>query len=87
MCGILGIQSTKAINEYLFIKSLNLMSHRGPDSEKIYKKNNTLLGFRRLSIIDLSSQSNQPMSSFDGKLTIIFNGEIYNYLEIKKKIS
>tara|TARA_B100000212_G_scaffold53002_1_gene34696 strand:+ start:4624 stop:6363 length:1740 start_codon:yes stop_codon:yes gene_type:complete len=86
MCGILGIQSTKAINEYLFIKSLNLMSHRGPDSEKIYKKNNTLLGFRRLSIIDLSSQSNQPMSSFDGKLTIIFNGEIYNYLEIKKKL-
>ena len=38
MCGILGIQSTKAINENLFIKSLNLMSHRGPDSEKIYIK-------------------------------------------------
>ena len=86
MCGILGIQSPHSLNKDIFLRSLNLMSHRGPDSGEIYKKTNTLLGHRRLSIIDLSNQSNQPMTSFDGLLTIVYNGEIYNYKEIRKEL-
>jgi asparagine synthase (glutamine-hydrolysing) len=61
------------------------MVHRGPDSVNVWKSpdNKLILGHRRLAIIDLSPDGNQPMHSFDKSLTVVFNGEIYNYKELK----
>ena len=64
----------------------DLIAHRGPDSEGIYTKNPICFGFRRLSIIDLSEDANQPMLSNDGNIVIVFNGEIYNYVEIRQEL-
>ena len=66
------------MNEKLF--------HRGPDAGGTFVKGPVAFGFRRLSIIDLDASANQPMHSADGKVTIVFNGEIFNYLEIRKML-
>ena len=85
MCGILGyINKNKQLNKELFLNSLNLLSHRGPDDSGIYEYKNILLGHRRLSIIDLDNKAAQPMVSECGNYVIIYNGEIYNFQEIKK---
>ncbi|ALV65579.1 asparagine synthase (glutamine-hydrolyzing) [Campylobacter fetus] len=76
MCGIIGINSK---NENLQ-KALNLLKDRGPDSSGVYRAKNATLGHTRLSIIDLSSCGSQPMKK--DNLTIVFNGEIYNYKEL-----
>lgn len=62
------------------------LQHRGPDGEGLWISNDNIagLGHRRLSIIDLSSNASQPMHSADGRYTIVFNGEIYNYIELKE---
>ena len=84
--------SKKTHSNDFFIKQIkkmnNLLIHRGPDSGGIWcdEKNKIYLGHRRLSIIDLSSRANQPMKSYNGRYVIIFNGEIYNFLKIKKVI-
>ena len=62
------------------------IAHRGPDDEGVYIKNNVALGHRRLSIIDLSSAGHQPMADLAGKIWVTFNGEIYNYIELKKEL-
>ena len=80
MCGIFGAINSDSKSK--FLHSLSLLRHRGPDNQEIYEDKNIFLGHTRLSIIDLDSRSNQPMSIDD--LVITFNGEIYNYLEIKK---
>lgn len=86
MCGITGI-ITYSLNEQKANECLKLMnnaiSHRGPDAEGIWNDKNVFLGHRRLSIIDVSPLSNQPMISNDGKLVIVYNGELYNYKELK----
>ena len=64
----------------------NSLSHRGPDDHGTFFKNTIGLGHRRLSIIDLSSAGHQPMTTKDGRFTIIYNGELYNYKEIKKEL-
>ncbi len=91
MCGITGFYlSKKTHSNDFFIKQIkkmnNLLIHRGPDSGGIWcdEKNKIYLGHRRLSIIDLSSRANQPMKSYNGRYVIIFNGEIYNFLKLKK---
>ncbi len=76
MCGIIGINSK---NKNLQ-KALNLLKDRGPDNSGIYRAKNATLGHTRLSIIDLSSCGSQPMKK--DNLTIVFNGEIYNYKEL-----
>lgn len=82
MCGILGsINNTKMD---IFKNSLTLLNHRGPDNQGIYSYKNCLFGHTRLSIIDLDKHSNQPMQIDD--LVIIFNGEIYNYIEIRDEL-
>ena len=58
----------------------------GPDSEGTILKIHIVFGFRRLSIIDLTDDANQPMLSTDGKIVIVFNGEIYNYIELKQEL-
>ncbi|MCK5019381.1 MAG: asparagine synthase (glutamine-hydrolyzing), partial [Candidatus Peribacteraceae bacterium] len=84
MCGIAGIiefngnPDVKRLNEML-----NLLSHRGPDNSGVFQNKNTCLGHRRLSIIDLSFKANQPMV-YENKAAVVYNGEIYNFLELRK---
>lgn len=90
MCGINGIiKYNNSINLLQELTRMNAsLNHRGPDFQGIWcnKTNQIALGHTRLSIIDLTETGNQPMHSKSGKFTIVFNGEIYNYLEIKKEI-
>jgi len=86
MCGINGIINFKNIAPEEKIHQMNsLLIHRGPDGVGSFQFQNLLLGHTRLSIQDLSDKGNQPMSN-DGNLWIIFNGEIYNFKEIKKEL-
>ena len=85
MCGILGITSNTDRN--LFKHALNTLIHRGPDDFGIENiDNDIMLGHRRLSIIDLSDYGHQPMSDQNKRYTVVFNGEIYNFLEIKTEL-
>jgi len=68
------------------VRAGNLMIHRGPDDWGVYTDDYAALGFRRLSIIDLSPAGHQPMVSQDGDTVLVFNGEIYNYLELRKEL-
>ena len=79
MCGILGSISNNILNHSKGIKSMN---HRGPDFSDSIHYDNLILSHSRLSIIDLDMKSNQPLTI--GDYTIVFNGEIYNFLELKK---
>ena len=85
MCGINGIIS-KSQNKANEIKNMNdRIKHRGPDNEGTYIDDNIALGHRRLAIIDLAT-GDQPIYNEDKNLVIVFNGEIYNYKEIKKEL-
>lgn len=86
MCGILG--SIPPTNENDFLKALNTLQHRGPDDLGIVSDECITLGHRRLSIIDLSSNAHQPMTlkNHVGHYTIVFNGELYNYVEIRNEL-
>lgn len=82
MCGFTGFVSKNKDKEKI-IKKMNLqIEHRGPDDDKIYCDDNIAMGFRRLSIIDLKN-GQQPMTNEDESLVITFNGEIYNFQELK----
>src|SRR5436305_1340943 len=85
MCGIVGSVNT-AINK----NTLDLISHRGPDFQSLVEEqigeNKVYLGHTRLSILDLSEAGNQPMYTACGNYCIIFNGEVYNHLELRKKL-
>ena len=85
MCGFISIincHNYKQINDNLnLLKKINY--HRGPDNIKILHDKNFSILFRRLSILDTSANSNQPFKSSDKKKILVFNGEIYNYLELK----
>jgi asparagine synthase (glutamine-hydrolysing) len=84
MCGIIGCNKNR-LNEIK--QALKTIKYRGPDHTKIYNDNNFTLGHNRLSIIDLNSTANQPMSDINKEIYIVFNGEIYNYKKIKIKLS
>ena len=85
MCGIVGIVGPDA---GLHIQKLtDIIAHRGPDDDGIYAENNVAFGHRRLSILDLSTNGHQPMSSTDGRYVMVFNGEIYNHAEIRAGLS
>ncbi len=90
MCGILGFMhlgnSGSVISRETFRLALDLQTHRGPDDSGIYSCDNFVIGHRRLSIIDLDSHAKQPMFSRCGNYVIVFNGEIYNYREIKSRL-
>ena len=88
MCGISGIINfqNKKIKRHIVKKMIMKIKHRGPDDEGYYFNKNIALGFVRLSIIDLTKAGNQPMYSNDNRFVIVFNGEIYNYLELKKSL-
>lgn len=85
MCGITGWASWNEKPKTSIVKQMtNALSHRGPDSGNIVNLNNVILGHRRLSILDLSKNGNQPMADHSKKIWIVFNGEIYNFIELKK---
>lgn len=88
MCGIAGIVNfTGQLVEAIILKQmLNTLKHRGPDDEGVYILNNVGLGHVRLSIIDLSDAGHQPMLSSDGRYVLVYNGEIYNYIELRKEL-
>ncbi|HDO51908.1 MAG TPA: hypothetical protein ENH05_04135 [Rhizobiales bacterium] len=87
MCGIAGIvHFEQGIADGALLRSMTqAVLHRGPDADGLYLNGSVGLGHRRLSIIDLSS-GQQPMSSQDGNLCIVFNGEIYNYIELREEL-
>jgi asparagine synthase (glutamine-hydrolysing) len=86
MCGIIGVKSKAVSRENFENEILISLKHRGPDFQSFEQIDNFFIGHTRLSIIDLSTAANQPMKSFDGNLILTFNGEIYNYLEIRKEL-
>lgn len=89
MCGINGILGKLDLNQSRqCVESMNIkMVHRGPDADGVFQFGSITLGHRRLSIIDLGIHGNQPMHSADGRYSIVFNGEIYNYRELKSVVS
>jgi asparagine synthase (glutamine-hydrolysing) len=89
MCGICGkIYHTidKKVDKALIKKMSSVLTHRGPDDEGVYVKNNVGLGHKRLSILDLSPAGHQPMSNEDGSIWIVFNGEVYNFLDLREEL-
>ncbi len=86
MCGICGIVSPNETPSMDLLQSMSrTMRHRGPDDEGFHTEPGAGLGFQRLSIIDLSG-GHQPMSSADGTLHLVFNGEIYNYQKLRQML-
>ena len=81
MCGIIGILSKK--NSQHIEPANAMVQHRGPDDRGVFMEGNVALGHQRLSILDLSPTGSQPMHSKDESLIIVFNGEIYNHLDIR----
>ncbi|MEI6040071.1 MAG: asparagine synthase (glutamine-hydrolyzing) [Candidatus Berkelbacteria bacterium] len=91
MCGIVGIYNLSEKDNEIKLdqvvkKMTDSIAHRGPDDEGFYVENKVALGHRRLAIIDLSPLGHQPMFSEDSNLVIVFNGEIYNYLELAEEL-
>src|SRR5439155_4613648 len=85
MCGIAGILnfSDAPVNRTILGKMTSVLAHRGPDGEGIYLSGPVGLGHRRLAIIDLSPAGRQPMSNEKGTVWVTYNGEIYNFPEIR----
>jgi asparagine synthase (glutamine-hydrolysing) len=87
MCGIFGWLGSEAQPpEEFFANGAVLLEHRGPDDSGVDMGPGWGLGFRRLSILDLSASGHQPMRSSCGRYRIVFNGEIYNYLELREEL-
>lgn len=86
MCGILG--AIPGAEPNLFLKALTILFHRGPDDFGVYHDEGRIsLGQRRLAILDLTADGRQPMVSASGRYVIVFNGEIYNFIELRKELS
>lgn len=87
MCGIVGFLCfEKTLDRSLLQIMTAQLAHRGPDAEGFFHDKFCGLGHRRLSILDLSEQANQPFFSKDGRYVIVFNGEIYNFKEVAEKL-
>lgn len=86
MCGFTGIISNRDYNDTSIGDMLDRIKHRGPDDQSFYEGENLHLGFARLQIIDLDPRSNQPMIDEKTGAVIVFNGEIYNYKELREEL-
>ena len=87
MCGISGIFGKEKDSHNIVKSMVKSLTHRGPDNEDIFESQNICLGHNRLSIIDLSKEGHQPMSNSEQNLWIVFNGEIFNYIELRNLVS
>ncbi|MGQ0826999.1 MAG: asparagine synthase (glutamine-hydrolyzing) [Bacteroidota bacterium] len=88
MCGISGFYSnTNKFDKQDLIKMTSTIGHRGPDADGYFIDDCVGIGHRRLSIIDLSDNANQPIYSADERYVMVYNGEVYNYLEIAAELS
>lgn len=85
MCGIFGAVNVK-ISEEKARYCLNQLEHRGPDGYGLWQKDGVTLGHRRLAILDLTDNGKQPMSYANERYWLVFNGEIFNFLEIRKEL-
>ena len=89
MCGITGIMAFNEIGRFHMInlsEATDKLAQRGPDGRGIFNTERVGLGHRRLAIIDTTSDGNQPMSDESKRYTIVFNGEIFNFKELKKEL-
>ena len=88
MCGITGIVNLKdeLVSKQVLDKMTDILSHRGPDGRGTFIHKKVGFGHRRLSIIDISSKGKQPMISEDGNFVISYNGELYNFQELRIKL-
>ena len=90
MCGICGEMSfaERPVNERALVAMTDTLRHRGPDHGAVYRSGDggTGLGFRRLSIIDLRAAANQPIGNEDGSVQLVFNGEIYNFQDLRQDL-
>jgi asparagine synthase (glutamine-hydrolysing) len=88
MCGIAGVVALGGgIAEHAIVERMSaVIAHRGPDEAGTYLSGPVGLGFRRLSILDLSPTGHQPMASEDGSAIVVFNGEIYNFVELRREL-
>jgi asparagine synthase (glutamine-hydrolysing) len=89
MCGLTGIYNFRSLapaDRATVERMTRILIHRGPDDEGFYFKRAIGLGHRRLSILDLSERGRQPMCTADGRFVITYNGEVYNYLELRKDL-
>ena len=90
MCGFVGFTGLRAEREAILHKMADRIIHRGPDMEGYHLSGDTpqtavALGFRRLSIIDLAA-GKQPMYNEDGTVVVVFNGEIYNFMQLRTEL-
>ena len=85
MCGIFGVVN-KIIDRDLAVKCTDRMTHRGPDAGSVWQKEGVTLGHRRLAIFDLSEKGIQPMPYADGRYMMVYNGEIYNFPELREEL-
>ena len=85
ICGVLNLSPSKRTDRSVIQQMLAMIRHRGPDGFGIYSDQNIGLGNARLSIIDLDT-GDQPISNEDGTLWIVFNGEIFNYIELRQDL-
>ncbi len=85
MCGICGIINftQEPVQKAIIQKMMQIQKHRGPDDEGIFIEHNIGFGFVRLSVLDLSPAGHQPMLSYDERYVIVYNGKIYNYIELR----
>ena len=86
ICGIITLDNSFVSKEPMVKKMMSAIKHRGPDDEGVFSTETLSLGFVRLSIIDLSSLGHQPFQSEDGRYIMTFNGEIFNYIELRDEL-
>jgi len=90
MCGIAGFALTPGVSKDLVLDAVRRMSERmrvrGPDANGEWTGDGAVLGHRRLAIVDVDARANQPMASADGRYLIVFNGEIYNFRELRRDL-
>src|SRR6201997_3963882 len=88
MCGIAGVLQFNGapVNRDVVASMTAILAHRGPDGEGLYFGKGIGLGHRRLAILDLTEGGKQPLSNEDGTVWVTFNGEIYNYVELREQL-
>ena len=86
MCGFVGFTNTKDNSNRIIEDMMDKIRHRGPDSGGKYTDEDIALGFRRLSIIDITESGDQPIYNEDRSKVLLFNGEIYNFRSIREEL-